>query len=183
MQIFQKLIRFSRKSPREQLRVVRATVDYHLVERGWRVPRLGNDRTVYIVGLYGVGRHYINGLILQNMGERAKYFRDVGRQLRFHPGPTSMIYSCHATMKHDCYGHSSPAVTSRILEAVRSRFADLVLVNRHPLDSLLANWIWLRTYGREKLMISGVSQLYRNTDDLCAELERNFLEFKAFAEG
>jgi hypothetical protein len=182
MQVFQKLIRFSRKPPREQLRVVRATVDHHLIERGWRVPRLGNDRTAYIIGLFGVGRHYINELMLQNMGERARYFRDVIHP-RFHPGPTSMIYSCHATMKHDCWGHRSPAVTSRMLEAVRLRFADLIFVNRHPLDSLLTNWIWLRTWGREKDMISGISQLYRCTDDLCAELEQNFLEFKAFAEG
>ncbi len=32
-------------------------------------------------------------------------------------------------------------------------------------------------------MISGISQVCKNTDDLCAELEQNYLEFKAFAEG
>jgi len=94
-----------------------------------------------------------------------------------------MIYSGHATIRHNCYGHEPPAVTGRILEAVKSRFADLIFINRHPLDSLLANWIWLRTFGREKRMISGISQLYKNTDDLCAELEQNFLEFRAFADG
>jgi hypothetical protein len=182
MQVLQKLIRFVRKSPRDQLQVVRAKVDYHLIERGWKVPHRGNDRTAYIIGLYGAGRHYINELILQNIGERAKYFRDV-INFRFHPGPTSMIYSGHATMRHDSYGHQSPAVTSRILQAVRSRFADLIFINRHPLDSLLTNWIWLRTFGREKRMISGISQSYKNTDDLCAELEQDFSEFKAFADG
>ena len=78
---------------------------------------------------------------------------------------------------------TSPAVTSRILEAVRSGFADLIFVYRHPLDSLLTNWIWWRTYLRDNSMISGISQVYKNTDDLCADLEQNFFEFKAFAEG
>ncbi len=183
MRVLQKFIRFARKSPREQLQVARATVDYRLIEMGWRVPHLGNDRTVYIVGLYGAGRHYLNGLMLQHIGGRAKYFRDASYEFRFHTGPTSMIYSGHSTMRHDCWGHRSPAVTSRILEAVRSRFADLIFIHRHPLDSLLTNWIYLRTFGREKRMISGSSELYKNTDDLCAALEHNFSEFKAFAEG
>lgn len=182
MQALQKLARFARKSPRDQWQSVRAKVDYRLIERGWKVPRLGNDRTAYVVGLYGAGRHYINGLMLKNIPERAKYFRDV-ISFRFHAGPSSMIYSGHATIKHDCYGHVLPAVTSRILEAVRSRYADLIFIYRHPLDSLLTNWIWLRTFHRDKSMISGISQLYKNTDDLCAELERNYLEFKAFTEG
>jgi len=182
MHVLHKLIRYARKSPREQLQKVRAIVDYHLVERGWKVPHLGNDRTAYVIGLFGSGRWYINGLVLENIGERAKYFRDVV-QFRFHFGPTSMIYSGHATMRHDSWGHRSPAETSRILEGVRSRFADLIFINRHPFDALLTNWIWLRTFAREKRMITGISQLYKNTDDLCAELEQNFLEFKAFAEG
>jgi hypothetical protein len=29
----------------------------------------------------------------------------------------------------------------------------------------------------------GISQVYKNTDDLCADLEKSFFEFKAFAEG
>ena len=74
-------------------------------------------------------------------------------------------------------------MTSRILEAVRSGFADLIFIYRHPLDSLLTNWVWWRTYVRDKSMISGISQVYKNTDDLCADLEQNFVEFKAFAEG
>ena len=94
-----------------------------------------------------------------------------------------MIYSGHATMRHDSWGHRSPAVTSRILEAVTSRFADLIFVYRHPLDSLLTNWIWWRTFIRDNILIGGISQVYKNTDDLCADLDRNFLEFEAFAEG
>jgi hypothetical protein len=48
---------------------------------------------------------------------------------------------------------------------------------------LLTNWIWWRTYLRDNRGISGISQIYKNADDLCGDLERNFLEFKAFAEG
>jgi len=180
MQVLQKLIRFARKSPREQLQAARATVRYHLGKRDGRVHYLGNDRTAYVIGLFGTGRWYINELMLQNIGKRAKYFRD---EIRFHPGPTSMIYSGHATIRHVSRAQELPAATSRILEAVRSGFADLIFIYRHPLDSLLSNWVWWRTYLRDNFQIEGISQVYKNTDDLCADLEQNFLEFKAFAEG
>jgi hypothetical protein len=176
MQVVQKLVRFARKSPREKL----ATVRHRFVDWGWIVPHLGNDRTTYVIGLFGTGRWYINGLILQNIGERARNFRD---EIRFHPRATSMIYSGHATMRHVSRGQALPEVTARILQAVRSGFADLIFVYRHPLDSLLTNWIWFRTFNRNRTRIEGISQVYENTDDLCADLEQNFLEFKAFAEG
>jgi hypothetical protein len=86
-------------------------------------------------------------------------------------------------MRYVSRAQELPAVMSRILEAVRSGFATLIFVYRHPLDSLLTNWIWWRTYIRENRLISGISQVYKNTDDLCADLEQDFLEFKAFAEG
>ena len=183
MAIIGRLARFARRPPREQLRIARAKIDYQLIERGWKVPHLGNDKTVYILGLFGSGRHYLNELMLQRIGERAQYFRDCSFHFRFHPGPTSMIYSGHSTMKYHSWGHRLPAVTARIVEAVKARYADLIFICRHPLDSLLTNWIWLRTFGRDQRMIGGISQLYKNTDDLCAALDENFLEFQAFAEG
>jgi hypothetical protein len=140
----------------------------------------GDDKTTYLIGLFGTGRRYVNELILQNIGERAKYFKDT---IRLHPGPTPMIYSGHATMKHVSCSQELPAVMKRILEAVKAGFADLIFVYRHPLDSLLTNWIWWRTYIRDNRSISGISQIYGNTDDLCADLEQNFAEFEAFAEG
>jgi hypothetical protein len=141
----------------------------------------GNCRTAYVIGLFGTGRRYINELIQQNMGERAKYFRDT---IRLHSGPTPLIYSGHATIKHvSSFLQYPPEVTRRILEGVGSGFADLIFVYRHPLDSLLTNWIWWQTYIRENRMIAGISQIFKNPDDLCAYLEQNFLEFEAFAEG
>jgi hypothetical protein len=178
--LLQKLIRFARKSPREQL----AKVQYHLVNWGWNVPHLGNDRTAYVIGLFGTGRLYVNGLIVQNIGDRAKYFRE---GLRFQPRPTSMIYSGHATLRHVSREQVLPADTSRIFEAVRSGFADVIFIYRHPLDSLLTNWMWFGPFSRGVVKvpssISFISEAYKNTDDLCADLERNFCEFKAFAEG
>jgi hypothetical protein len=38
-------------------------------------------------------------------------------------------------------------------------------------------------HSRQPQMIAGISQIYKNTDDLCADLEQYFLEFEAFAEG
>jgi hypothetical protein len=181
MQVLNKLIRFARKSHREQLQ----SVHRHLGVRDWywKIHSPGNDRTAYVIGLYGTGRQYINELIRQNIGERAKYFwEENNEEIRFHPGRTSMIYSFHATMRYVSRGYWPPATTSRILEAVRSGFADLIFVYRHPLDSLLSDWIWWRKYIRGDTTVYA-SQVYKNTDDLSADLEQNFLEFKAFAEG
>jgi hypothetical protein len=180
MQALQKLVRFARKSPREQLSVARATVFQQLIERGWKVPSLGKDRTTYVIGLFGSGRWYILDLMLKNIGERAKYFKD---EIRFHPGPTSMVYSGHATMKYEGRGMALPVVASRIFEAVKSESADLIFVYRHPLDSLLTNWVFWRINNRDNSVISGISQVYKNTEELCTDLELNFPEFLAFAKG
>ncbi|MGB6719642.1 MAG: hypothetical protein WBE72_02520 [Terracidiphilus sp.] len=179
MPVLHTLIRFARKSPREKLQAVRN----RLVEMNWywRFHKPGNARTAYIIGLFGTGRFYITELMLQNIGERAKYFR---YEIRVHPVPTSLIYSGHATMKYVSSMQTLPAVTSRIFEAVGSRLADLIFVYRHPLDSLLTNWVWWRRYLRDiNVKSTYISDFYKNTDDLCADLEQNFFEFKAFAEG
>ncbi len=141
---------------------------------------LGEHRTAYVIGLFGTGRTYVSGLIEDYLGDRVRYFRDM---IRLHPGPTPMIYSGHATLRHISRDQYPPEVGNGILEAVRSGFADLIFVYRHPIDSLLTNWIWWRTYIRNNRIITGISEVYSNNEDLCADLERNFSEFRAFAEG
>jgi hypothetical protein len=180
MQVAERLIRFARKSRREKLRAIQAKVRYQLLVRGWKYPHIGNDRTAYVIGLFGTGRSYVSELLVHNIGERGNYFRD---NICCHPGPTSMIYSGHATMKYVSRLQDLPQQTRGLVEAVKAGFADLIFVYRHPLDSLLTNWVWWRTYLRDQTMINGISQVYQNTDSLCADLERNFLEFKAFADG
>ncbi len=180
---FPKLIRFARQSPREQYRIVRKRLRYHLLNVGvphWRVPHAGTDRTAYVIGLFGAGRWYINQLLWQNIGDRAIYFRDM---LRCHPGPTSMIYSGHATLRYVSSLQDPPATTSLLLDAVRAGVADSIFIRRHPLDSLLTNWVWWRTYIRSHRMVAGISQIYKNRDNFCADLDRNFPEFRSFAEG
>jgi hypothetical protein len=140
----------------------------------------GKHRTSYIIGLFGTGRRYVNELLLANIGDRAKYFRD---GIRLHPGPSPMIYSGHVTAKYPSRAQEAPAVMRAILESVQSGFADLIFIYRHPLDSLLTNWVWWRTYIRDNRTISGISEVYRNPDELCAVLQANFLEFKSFAAG
>jgi len=163
-----------------QLENWRRKLYFQLQDWGWKAPRLGNDRTAYIIGLFGTGRMYINELMRQNIGERAEYLRD---EIHVQPGPTSMIYSGHATIRHVSRFQALPAQTSRILEAVRSGFADLIFIYRHPLDSLLTNWAYWRAYIHNKRGISGISQAYEDTDALCADLEQEFSGFRAFAEG
>ena len=178
MEILQKLIRFARRSPREKLRSIRRNLgdmDWY-----WKVHSPGNDRTAYVIGLFGSGRDYITELILQHLGERTIYFR---MPIRFRPGRTSMIYSGHATIRHVSRDQALPAGTGRVVEAARSGLADLIFIYRHPLDSLLTNWIWWRTILWANGPFATISERYKNSDDLCADLEQNFLEFKAFAEG
>jgi len=176
MQVPERLAKFERRPLREQAAIIQA----HLVERGWYITRLGNDRTAYVVGLFGTGRMYVYELMAHNIGERAKY---CVLAIRLHPVPTSMIYSGHATMKYISREQALPAVTSRMLEAVRWGLADLIFVYRHPLDSLLTNWVWWRTYLRTHTMIIGISVAYKNAGDVCTDLEQNFAEFEAFAKG
>jgi hypothetical protein len=144
------------------------------------VPRMGTDKTAYVIGLYGTGRWYIHDLMRQHLGFRAEFIR---QRIRFHPRPTSMIYTGHATIKYPSRGQRLPVVTERILQAVDAGFADLVFVYRHPLDSLLTNWLWWRTYLSEKRIISSIREIYKTTDELCDGLEADFQGFKAFAEG
>jgi hypothetical protein len=86
-------------------------------------------------------------------------------------------------MRHVSRFQSPPEVTDRIFEAVRARIADAIFVYRHPLDSLLTNWVWWRTFLRNNVKVYGISTVYKSADDLCGDLEQNFPEFKAFAEG
>jgi hypothetical protein len=177
------ILNFARKSLREPWQALQSTRRNflgHLEDRGRKIPHLGNDRTAYLIGLFGSGRWYINELMLRNVGARAKYLRD---SIRLHSGPTSMIYSGHATIKYPSCFQAPPSETSCILEAGRSKFADLIFIYRHPIDSLLTNWVWWRTYLRDRSSIAGISEVYRNTDDLCSDLDRNFSDFKAIAEG
>ncbi len=138
------------------------------------------DRTAYFLGVGGSGLVYIDELLEQNTGKRAKYLR---YEIRLHSGPTSMIYSGHATIKHVSRTHVLPCITRRIVKAVRTGFSDLIFVYRHPLDSLLTNWICWRRIVRQEAMVNGFSEAYLTTDDLCEDLEQNFSEFKALAEG
>jgi len=94
-----------------------------------------------------------------------------------------MIYSGHATRRYTSRGQSIPAIMDHILEAVSAGFADVIFIYRHPLDSLLTNWLYWRTYARDNRGSWGISAAYKQTDDLCADVEQNFSEFIAFAQG
>jgi len=182
MKMFRRLVRFARYPYREKREITRSYLRiarFRLQDWGWRVPRLGNDRTTYVIGLFG-GRAYIQRQLVDNIGVRNKY---ISEAIRLHPGPTSMIYCGHATLRHVSRFQEAPEVTRRIFEAVRARIADVIFINRHPLDSLMTNWVWWRTYLRSKVMHDGISSAYKSTGNFCVELEQNFQEFKAFAEG
>ncbi len=184
MQTFRRLIRFAQGSPRdrrEKARNYRRKVLGRLEDWGWRVPRRGNDRTAYVIGLFGSGRAYLWDQLRHNIGVRERYIRE--GIIRLHPHPTSMIYCGHATIRHASRNQCPPEVTSRVFEAVAARIADVIFIYRHPLDSLLTNWVWWRSFHRDNKFIYGINTGYKRTDDFCEDLERDFADFKVFADG
>ncbi len=191
----QQLGRLARRSPREhfwaahramlrQSSAAQALVQHRLIgylaRRGWDVEYQGEDRTTYIIGLFGSGRWYLNALLLQHMAERSQYFTDA---IRCHPGPTPMIYSGHATLRHPSRAQERPELMQHVLHSARCGFADVIFIYRHPLDSLLTNWVWWRNFLRDRRMITGIAQIYPDDTALCADLEQDFASFKAFADG
>jgi len=185
MQIFRRLIKFARKPSREKREKIRTLARFYqkkALERwqdwDWRVPRLGNDRTAYLIGVFGTGLTYLERQLVDNIGVRARYIR---YGIRLQTRPTSMIYWGHATLRYPFGPRCQPEVTSRIFEAVRARIADVIFVYRHPLDSFLTNWVWWQMFLRENRWVSGITEVYKSTDDFCDDLERNFADFKAFA--
>jgi len=178
-QVVQRLVKFACKPNREKLQ----SVLYHLSESDWywKIHSPGGDRTVYIIGLFGTGRWYVTELVRQHIGERAKYFRF--GIIRSHRVPTSMVYGGHATIKYVSRAQALPALTNRILETVRAGIADLIFVYRHPLDSLLTNWVFWRNYIREINPNATISQVYKNKEQLYVDLDQDFPEFQAFVEG
>ncbi len=175
------LDRRAMNAPEEQLAMDVVALEGRLARIDGHWPGTGsNHRTTYIIGLFGTGRRYLNQLLLRHTGERAKYFRDT---IRVHPGPTPMIYSGHATIRYLSRDQSPPPVMRSIQDAVAAGFADLIFIYRHPLDSLLTNWVWWRTYLRDNRAISGIREAYPTTGDLCADLDAHFAEFSSFAAG
>jgi hypothetical protein len=57
MQVLQRLIRFARKNPREQLKGVRHQLEE--MDWYWKVHKPGNDRTTYVIGLFDTRVHGI----------------------------------------------------------------------------------------------------------------------------
>lgn len=143
-------------------------------------PRHGKDRTLYVIGLFGSGRMYVEELLRQNIGRRAKFIQ---RGIRVCSRPTSRVYAGHSTMKYLSRQQAPPAVTHRILQAKQSGNADLIFIYRHPLDSLLTNWVWWREYLLRDRWLEGISSVYKNTGELCLDLEKYFSEFESFAGG
>ncbi len=103
--------------------------------------------------------------------------------IRLHPRPTSMIYCGHATIRYPSRNQSPPEVTSRVFEAVAAGIADVIFIYRHPLDSLLTNWVWWRSFHRNNKFILGINTAFKRTDGFCEDLERNFADFQLFADG
>ena len=186
------LMKLVRASPRERGRLI-ASYRFRLIQRqrnmelrfhtsplsdGSRV-RFGDDRTAYLISLWGSGRQYVMDLTLRNIGNRAAYIRN---GIGLYQGPTSMIHFGHSTIKYVSRAHQPPAITNRLLESVGLGFADLIFIYRHPIDSLLTNWICWRNVIRDNSLVV-ISDAYRSTDDLCAALDQNFSELKALAEG
>jgi hypothetical protein len=81
--------------------------------------------------------------------------------------PTSMVFSGHATIKYSSIGQAPPEITNSLIKLAQSRAADLIFICRHPVDSLLTNWIWGLQMNSGSTTRAYVSQIYKNIDGLC----------------
>jgi hypothetical protein len=147
--------------------------------RFWRNSR-GRTPTVYIVGLFGTGRTYINAIIETHFYERASDFRD---GLEHESTPTSMIYSGHMTLKYSSSEQQPPDFGNRIVESVRSGAGRLILIYRHPLDSLLANWVWWRSFLLGRDLGASISSSFQSLEQLAEFIDREWSSLEAFALG
>ena len=195
MAFLTRALRFARKPLRKQIAILQGyaidrpqafvTLARHRLTRlnppGGNV---GSTSTIYVVGLFGSGRLYLNDVICDHIGERARYFRD---GLLHDPTPTSMIYSGHMTLRHLATEVNPPQFANRIVASVRSGAGKMIFIYRHPLDSLLTNWVWWRSYVRATAggpELGGfISNSFRSPDELCETVEREWASFEAFAMG
>jgi len=202
MAFLRRVLKFARKPPRAQiaiLRVYSAVLQAYALDRSQafvalavhRLTRLNPFRgkvssysTIYVVGLFGSGRMYLGDVIRNHIGERAVYYRD---ELRHESTPTSMIYCGHMTLKHVSTGLNPPEFASRIVESVRSGAGRMIFIYRHPLDSLLTNWVWWRSNVRAGATGpehgAFISSSFKSLDALCEIVEQEWASFEAFAMG
>ena len=209
MAFFRRALRFARKPPRAQIAILQAYAinrtqgfvgrTQTFIDRTQAFVTLALDRlaglkpfrskvssisTIYIVGLFGSGRLYLGDAICKHIGERALHFRD---ELRHESTPTSMIYSGHMTLRYVSRGLNPPEFANRIVESVRSGAGKMIFIYRHPLDSLLTNWVWWRSYLRAGAIATEhgafISSSFQNLDTLCEIVEQEWASFEAFASG
>jgi len=136
--------------------------------------------TVYIVGLFGSGRTYVSSIIENHFYERALDFRD---ELKHESTPASMIYSGRMTLKYPSSEQNSPDVGNRIVQLVSSGTARLIFIYRHPLDSLLANWVWWRSFLFRRDRGVSISSSFQSLQQLSEFVDREWGSLEAFALG
>jgi hypothetical protein len=146
--------------------------------------KVDSTSTIYIIGLFGSGRLYLGDVICKHIGERARHFRD---ELQYESMPTSMIYSGHMTLRYVSRGLNPPEFANRIVESVWSGAGKMIFIYRHPLDSLLTNWVWWRSYLRAGSVATDdgafISSSFNSLDELCEIIEQEWADFEAFTAG
>jgi len=136
-------------------------------------------RPTYITGLFGTGRFYLHNVILNSDLEIAYFFRRGG--LYNYHGTVPYIFSGHATLMYDYEraGFTPPAFGRALLERAAAGLINVIFIYRHPLDSLLSNWIWWRRWA----MTSGIAESYKSEEEFHRDLNDNFYEFSLFCGG
>ena len=138
--------------------------------------------SLYVIGLFGTGRRYINRLIIAEHGRRGQVFP--GYDLSACRSNTSDLQRpCHHQTRS--FFPSVPAGgdepypgSSRIgICGFDLRLSSSPRFVADQLD-LVAD-----LHSRKQNDRTGVSQVFKNPDDLCDYLDQNFFEFEAFAEG
>jgi len=137
-------------------------------------------KPTFIVGLFGSGRFYIKDLIINSGLEIAYYFQD---GLYDYRGAVPFIFSGHVTCTYESAKCHSPSFGRALLERAAAGLINLVFIYRHPLDSLLSNWVWFRLLHR-KLTPGGIAGgAYASEEAFHRDLNDNLYEFSQFCGG
>jgi hypothetical protein len=134
----------------------------------------------YIVGIFGSGRQYVGGLLQHSDPEIAYYLRG---DLRHYYGAVPVIFTGHVTSIYESALCDHPSFGRTLLDRAAADLISLIFIYRHPLDSLLSNWAWIRRFLRHEAPTTGIAQAYKSEEDFHRDLDDNFDEFSLFCDG
>lgn len=130
-------------------------------------------KNTLILSLYGGGRTYLDYLSRHAFGN---YYCE-GMILGV-PSLTPVVRSGHMWGLRDRFEARGPTHTEKVLESYKKREINIIMIYRHPLDSLITNFVWFFDFSYRRV----VTNRFDSIEELRAFLHANLSAFKVFVE-